>query len=66
MDIPVFNGFLFPRSRETSLRAQATGERLRDLRNRISRDVRTAWLNAKTAYDRLAVTQQLLDQATWR
>ena len=64
VDIPVFNGFLFPaRSREASLRAQATEERLRDLRNRISRDVRTAWLNAKTAYDRLAVTQQLLDQA---
>jgi outer membrane protein len=64
VDIPVFNGFLFPaRSREASLRAQATEEKLRDLRNRISRDVRTAWLNAKTAYDRLAVTQQLLDQA---
>ena len=28
-----------------------------------SRDVRTSWLNAKTAYDRLAVTQQLVDQA---
>ena len=33
------------------------------MRNLISRDVRTSWLNAKTAYDRLAVTQQLLDQA---
>jgi len=64
VDIPVFNGFLFTaRSREASLRAQAAKERLRDLRNRISRDVRTSWLNAKTAYDRLAVTQQLLDQA---
>jgi len=62
--IPVFNGFLYPaRSKEASLRAQATQERLRDLRDRISRDVRTSWLNAKTAYDRLAVTQQLLDQA---
>ncbi len=64
VDIPVFNGFLFTaRSREASLRAQAAQERLRDLRDRISRDVRTSWLNAKTAYDRLAVTQQLLDQA---
>jgi len=62
--IPVFNGFLFTaRSREASLRAQATQERLRDLRNRISRDVRTSWLNATTAYDRLEVTQQLLEQA---
>jgi outer membrane protein len=64
VDIPVFNGFLFSaRSREASLRAQATQEKLRDLRDRISRDVRTSWLNATTAYDRLAVTQQLLDQA---
>ena len=34
-----------------------------DLRNRISRDVRTSWLNANTAFNRLAVTQQLLDQS---
>jgi outer membrane protein len=64
VDIPVFNGFLFTaRAREASLRAQATKERLRDLRDRISRDVRTSWLNATTTYDRLAVTQQLVDQA---
>jgi outer membrane protein len=64
VDIPVFNGFLFTaRSREASLRAQAMQERLRDVRTRIARDVRNSWLNAKTAYDRLAVTQQLLDQA---
>jgi outer membrane protein len=62
--IPVFNGFLYSaRAREASLRAQATQERLRDLRNRISRDVRTSWLNANTAYERLAVTRQLLEQA---
>jgi outer membrane protein len=36
---------------------------LRDIRASIARDVRTSWLNAKTAYDRLAVSQQLLDQA---
>jgi outer membrane protein len=64
VEIPVFNGFLFTaRSREAALRAQAASERLRDLRNQISRDVRTSWLNATTAYERLAVTQQLLDQA---
>ena len=64
VDIPVFNGFLFTaKAREASLRAQATQERLRDIRDRIARDVRTSWLNAKTAYDRLAVSQQLLDQA---
>jgi outer membrane protein len=64
VDIPVFNGFLFTaRAREAALRAQATQERLRDIRDRIARDVRTSWLNVRTAYDRLAVTQQLLDQA---
>jgi outer membrane protein len=64
VEIPIFNGFLFTaRQREAALRTQATQERLRDLRDRISRDVRTSWLNATTAYDRLAVTQQLLEQA---
>src|SRR5208282_2981535 len=64
VEIPVFNGFLYSaRSREAAFRTQAEQERLRDLRDRISRDVRTSWLNATNAYDRLAVTQQLLQQA---
>jgi outer membrane protein len=64
VEIPVFNGFLFSaRTHEAALRTQAEQERLRDLRDRIARDVRTSWLNATTAYDRLAVTQQLLEQA---
>jgi outer membrane protein len=64
MEIPLFNGFqYFARSKEASLRAQAVDERLRDLKNTISRDVRTSWLGANAAYQRLAVTQQLLDQA---
>ena len=29
----------------------------------IARDVRVAWLNATTAYDRLALTRQLLQHA---
>ena len=62
--IPLFNGFLYSaRSREVRLRTQATQDRLRDLQNRISRDVRTSWLNANTAYQRVSVTQQLLDQS---
>jgi outer membrane protein len=64
MEIPLFNGFqYFARSKEASLRAQATDERLRDMRNLVARDVRTSWLNANTAYLRLSVTQQLQDQA---
>ncbi len=64
VEIPLFNGFLYTaKAREASLRAQATQERLVDMRNLISRDVRTGWLNANTAFQRLAVTQQLLQQA---
>ena len=64
IEIPIFNGFLYTaRAKEATLRAQATDERLRDMRDRISRDVRTSWLNANTAYNRLAVSQQLLDQS---
>jgi outer membrane protein len=65
IEIPIFNGFLYTaRARDADLQAQATQERLVDLRNLISRDVRTSWLDANTAYQRLAVTQQLLQQAS--
>jgi outer membrane protein len=64
LQIPVFNGFLFSaRSRETDLRAQAVRQRLLDLRNRISRDVRTSWLAASTSFDRVNVSEQLLAEA---
>lgn len=64
IDIPVFNGFLYSaRAREASLKSQAANERLRDMRDRIARDVRTGWLNAGTAYSRLAVAQELLAQS---
>jgi outer membrane protein len=62
--IPIFNGFFYSaRSREANLKTQASQDRLLDLRNRISRDVRTAWLNASAAYEKLNVTQQLAQQA---
>jgi outer membrane protein len=64
VNIPIFNGNLFrARWREADLRAQATDEQLRDLEDRITRDVRVAWLNANTAYQRLDLTAQLLNQA---
>jgi outer membrane protein len=64
LQIPIFNGFLFSsRSRETDLRAQAMRQRLMDLHNRISRDVRMSWLAANTAFDRVTVSEQLLAQA---
>jgi len=64
MNIPVFNGFLYSaQAKEASIRAQAASEQSRDLRDRIARDVRTAWLAANTAYQRVAVTDELLREA---
>jgi outer membrane protein len=65
VQIPIFNGFLFSaKTHESDLREQAAKERILDLRNRISREVRTGWLDASTAYQRLSVSRQLLDQAS--
>jgi outer membrane protein len=64
VSIPVFNGFLYSaQAKEASIRAQAAAERSRDLRDRIVRDVRTAWLTANTSYQRVGVTAELLQQA---
>jgi outer membrane protein len=64
VNIPIFNGFLFSaRHQEANLRAKAADQAIRDLADRISRDVRTAWLDTGTAYQRLDVTAQLLQHA---
>ncbi len=64
ISIPVFNGFLFNAEvREARLRAQADQEKVRNLRDSIARDVRTAVLNAQAAFQRIAVTQEMLSQA---
>jgi outer membrane protein len=62
--IPIFNGFRYSaQAAEADLQAKATAERGRDLRNQIFRDVRTAWLNANTALQRVTVAEELLKQA---
>lgn len=64
ISIPIFNGGLFrARQTEAELKAKAAGENVNDLQNRVMRDVRIAWLNATTAYDRMALTRELLQQA---
>lgn len=64
MNIPIFNGFLYSaQAKEASIRAQAASEQSRDLRDRIVRDIRTSWLAANTAYQRVSVTAELLKQA---
>jgi outer membrane protein len=63
--IPIFNGGLFKaRQTEAALKARAATENVNDQQNRVIRDVRVAWLNANTAYDRMGLTHQLLQQAT--
>jgi len=63
--IPIFNGGLFKaRHAEAELQARAAAQNITAQENRVIRDVRTAWLNATLAYDRLGLTQQLLDQAS--
>lgn len=64
VNIPIFNGHLFSARRaEAEFKAKAEDENLRDLRDRVARDVRVAWLNANTAYQRMSLTDQLLQQA---
>jgi len=64
VSVPLFNGGLYKARRtEAELRAKATAQNVSDLENRVARDVRVAFLNATTAYDRMALTKQLLDQA---
>lgn len=65
VNIPIFNGKLYnARHTEADSQAKAQQQFLRDLQDRIVRDVRTAWLNASSAFQRLAVTEQLLNEAT--
>jgi outer membrane protein len=65
VNVPIFNGRLFNAEHtEATARARAQEQFLRDLQNRIAQDVRTSWLNAVSAYRRLSLTQQLLDQTT--
>jgi outer membrane protein len=65
LSIPIFNGGLFAARREAArFRAQASDQRVRDLEDRISRDVRVAWTNSQTAYHQLDVTAELLREAT--
>ena len=64
ISIPVFNGFLYnARAQEAKLRANAAGEQVRNLRDVIARDLRTAVLNAQNAFQRIGVTQQMLNQS---
>jgi outer membrane protein len=62
--IPVFNGHLFGARRQAAeYQLSATEQRMRGLEDRIARDVRTSWDRARTSFEAIAATQQLLNQA---
>lgn len=64
MSIPIFHGFLLTaEASEARYRAQAAAENTRDLRDRIARDVRTAWLATGAAFQRVGVTAELAKEA---
>jgi outer membrane protein len=64
INIPIFNGRLFKaREAEAEYKARATEEQLKDAENRIVRDVRIAWLNVDTAYQRINLAAQLFSRA---
>ena len=64
IDIPVFNGFrLSAQAKEAQFQSQAASEQTRALLDEVVRDVRTAWLNANTALQRVTVSAELLRQA---
>jgi outer membrane protein len=63
--VPLANGSLYAARRsEASFRASAQQQILQDLENRVARDVQIAWLDARTAFQRLDLTNQLLAQAS--
>lgn len=65
VNIPVFNGGLFAaRSAAAEYRATEADQKLRDYQEVVARDVRVAWANATTAFQRLDVTAQFLRSAT--
>lgn len=64
LSIPILNGGLFKyRQSEAELRSMAANENVNDLANRITRDVKVAYLNVQTAKERLGLTAQMLQQA---
>jgi len=62
--IPIFNGFRYQaQAAEAALEARAASERTRDLQNQVVRDVRTAWLTANAALQKVTVSAELVKQA---
>lgn len=64
VSIPIFNGRLFSARRQAAeYQLQASQQRVRDLQNRIARNVRASWARATTSFEAITAAQQLLTQA---
>jgi outer membrane protein len=64
INIPIFNGRLFTsRHAEAELRSQAADKDVEEMKIRVIRDTRTAWLEANNAFRRLDVTGRLVGEA---
>jgi outer membrane protein len=64
VEVPIFNGHLFTaRQRAAQYGLEAADQRVRDLQDRIARDVRASWEHARTAYQAIAPTEQMLQQS---
>ncbi len=64
VQIPVFNGHLFSARRQAAeYQLQATNQRIRDLQDRIARDVRTGWERARSSFEAISATEELLKEA---
>jgi outer membrane protein len=65
VNIPLFNGLLYnARAQAADLQTEVNRQKLNDLGNTISRDVRISWQDTNRAYERLSVTKQLREQAS--
>jgi outer membrane protein len=64
LNIPIFNGRLFTsRQAEAELRSQAADKDVEEMKIRVVRDTRAAWLEANNAFRRLDVTGRLVAEA---
>jgi outer membrane protein len=65
VSVPVFNGGLFAARRsEANFRALAQRQVVQEVEHGIARDVEIAWLDARTAFQRLTLTGDMLAQTT--
>jgi outer membrane protein len=65
VNIPVFNGFLYnARAKSAEVQTEINRQKLSDVRNLLSRDVRIAWQDSNRAFERLSVTKLMEEQAT--